>query len=94
MRRRFTTGFLLLASVLWLLVSTGCTAASTTSEPATVPAQTEETAAQNTSSQIYLYGESHSNEMQLKKSWKFGRATMPQECGICLWKWLLTRPSI
>src|SRR5699024_6861975 len=74
MRRRFATGFLLLASVLWLLVSAGCTAASTTSEPATVPArteetaaQTEETAAQNTSGQIYLYGESHSNEIQLKK---------------------------
>lgn len=67
MRRRFATGFLLLASVLWLLISAGCTAASTASEPATVPARTEETSAQNTSGQIYLYGESHSNEMQLKK---------------------------
>lgn len=74
MRRRFATGLLLLASVLWLLISAGCTAASTASEPATVPArteetaaQTEETSAQNTSGQIYLYGESHSNEMQLKK---------------------------
>lgn len=63
MRRRFATGLLLLASVLWLLISAGCTAASTASEPATVPARTEETAAQNTSGQIYLYGESHSNEM-------------------------------
>ena len=63
MRRRFATGLLLLASVLWLLISAGCTAASTASDPATVPARTEETSAQNTSGQIYLYGESHSNEM-------------------------------
>lgn len=67
MRRCFSAGSLLFAFVFCLFVSTGCTAASTAAEVPARTVQTVETAARNTGGQIYLYGEVHNEELQLKK---------------------------
>ncbi len=76
LRCRFLTLRLpLLLAVLWLFTLAGCAPASSaagsaaspqTEETAASP-MTEETAAQPVGGQIYLYGESHNEELQLKK---------------------------